>query len=131
MKFFAFLFFIPTIMFAQRTSQGFTLGVKSGIVFTETAGARINGFQKKSYEGGLTFRLLLSKKWTGQIEMLFVEKGSRFNGVPENGYIHNYILRFLYWEFPVLFQYHKQKWIYSFGPGFGFLLHSREFYYDG
>lgn len=131
MRLFLTLLFIPFSIIAQRASNVFTLGVKSGMVFTEAVGAKVNTYQKKSYVGGLTFRLKLAKKWTGEIQAIFIEKGSKNKGSPEKGYIDNYILRLQYVEFPVLFQFHQKGWTYFFGPGFGYLVQAREFFYDG
>ena len=66
----------------------------------------------------------MNKKWTAQTELLLIDKGigTLAGNSPHWVNLH-------YFEMPVLFQYHKKKIYFEFGPGLGFLLTCAEHLY--
>ena len=65
----------------------------------------------------------MNKKWTAQTELLLLDKGigEAFAGQksPHEVSLH-------YVEIPVLFQYHRKKIYFEFGPGLGYMINYHE-----
>jgi hypothetical protein len=108
----------------------FTVGVKAGISTSQVAGDTYGGFHKVGVDGGIFVTGKLNEKWTAQMEMIFVQKGSKYNGNPDLGDYSFYNLRLNYLEVPVLFQFHQKKFVFELGPSFGYLISSNEYYYQ-
>ncbi len=66
--------------------------------------------------GGMWLQIKLSKTWTVQPELTYIQKGAggSFTSHPNYG---DYWLGITYFEFPLLFQYHKKNVYFEFGPG--------------
>jgi hypothetical protein len=69
----------------------------------------------------------LSEKWSAQLEIMYIQKGSRHNYNPEKGDYAFYFLQLDYIEVPVLFLFHQKKFTFELGPSFGFLLKEEEY----
>jgi hypothetical protein len=108
--------------------RGYKYGWKLGYTLNTITGPRVKTHPKDAFMGGLWFQLKLSKQWTGQAEFLFVEKGIG-QGVNKNPRIGAYWVGIYYFEFPLLFQYHRNRLSFEFGPGFGVLTYGHEILY--
>jgi len=68
----------------------------------------------------------MNNTWTAQTELLLLDKGigdAQFRKMsPHQVNLH-------YFEFPVLFQYHRKGIYFEFGPGLGYLLNCEEHLY--
>lgn len=119
------------LLFGAFTAYGqkrFVPGVKAGLSTSQLAGDTYGGFHKAGFEGGIFVTGKLNEKWTAQMEILFVQKGSKYNGNPDLGDLSYYNLRLNYLEVPLLFQFHQKKFVFELGPSFGYLISSDEYY---
>jgi hypothetical protein len=114
------------------SAQRFHGGIMAGGVLSQVQGESYGGFNKPGVYAGAFVNYDFGKIHTVQLEMDFIQKGSRDNNNPENGPYPNYILRVNYLEIPVLYQVHffKRKFAFEIGPAFDVLLSSYQ-EYDG
>lgn len=122
---FIFLLLISSGISAQ---QRFKAGVKAGLATTQVDGDTYSGYNKAGFIGGGFVRAELNEKWTAQFEIIYTQKGSKHNANPEKNNFDYYYLGLNYIEVPILFQYHQKKFMYEFGPGFGYLIKEEEFF---
>jgi hypothetical protein len=123
--FICFLLFSISIKAQKR----FVAGVKAGLSTSQVAGDTYGGFHKAGGAGGIFVTGMLNEKWTAQLEMIFIQKGSKYTGNPDIGDYSYYNLRLNYLEVPLLFQFHQKKFTFELGPSFGYLISSQEDYY--
>jgi hypothetical protein len=121
-----FIFFFLLLSLAGN-AQRFKAGAKAGLSTSQVEGDTYGGFDKAGFVGGIFVTGKLSEKWTGQFEMIFIQKGSKHNSDPENGDLTYYELDLNYLEVPILFQYHQKKFTFELGPSFGYLISNKEF----
>lgn len=110
-----FLIFITLTlsMDAQRRKakrELFRLGLKEGITTSQITGDDYTGFKKLGMTGGIFVRKLIDDYWSAQVEVLFTERGSKFQKPfesPEDALSRepNYLLRLRYLEVPLLGQF--------------------------
>ncbi len=121
---FAFIFFSLSLSAQQR----FVAGLKAGVSTSQVAGDTYSGYNKAGFAGGASVTGNFSEKWTGQFEIMYIQKGSQHNGNPDKGDYNYYFLKLNYIEVPLLLQYHQGKFTYEAGPGIGFLIGEQEFF---
>jgi len=101
----------------------FNGGIMGGLVGSQVAGDTYSGFDKLGFSGGVFVNVELSNRSLIQMELSFIQKGSRFNPEPEKGLYDEYIMRLNYIELPVLYQHSfLKKFKVEFGLGCDFLL---------
>lgn len=111
---------------AQKTSESScNLGGKIGVVSANMVGGRIKSSSRIVFEGGIWCRIRLSKRWSGQAEILYIEKGTDYK-IKQNAGTGGYAVSLMYIEFPVLFQYRIKKIVLEGGPGAGVLFFQKE-----
>lgn len=120
------LFCLQSVIYAHSQEQRFSAGAKIGLSSSQVSGDDLAGFHKAGLSAGLFSCVRFSKKWTGQFELLFVQKGSKYIGHPDLGDLNYYRLQLDYVEVPVFAQFHYKKWTIEGGPGFGYLIHYKE-----
>lgn len=120
-----FLSLLTLISPAQVKESSYNFGLKAGGVLTDVTGAPLNGMLKKGFIGGAWFRLKLEKKWSAQLEVSVLQKGTYFKK-----YYYDYNLNLVYGEVPVLLQFHHKRWTLEAGPGFGYLIKQKEHFYN-
>lgn len=103
-------------------------GLRAGLSTTQVAGDTYSGYNKAGFIGGGFVRAAFSEKWSGQFEIVYIQKGSKHNANPEKGNFDYYYLGLNYIEVPVLLQYHQKKFTYEAGSGFAYLLKEEEFF---
>ena len=109
----------------SRSGDRHRLGLKLGLVNSTITGGRVETGSKGAYTAGAWLELKLNKRWTGQFEIIFIEKGT--GGINHKSpRIGEYWVGLYYFEFPVLFQYHLKKFMLEFGPGLGALTYGHE-----
>lgn len=111
---------------AQKTSErACDLGGKIGVVSASMRGGRIKSGPRIVFEGGIWCRIKLSKRWSGQAEILYIEKGTDYK-IKQNAGTGGYAVSLMYIEFPVLFQYRIKNIVLEGGPGAGVLFFQKE-----
>jgi hypothetical protein len=120
------LIFSMLILFisTQLYSQSFNAGILFGVVGSQVNGDRLKGFDKAGLLAGAFVNRNLSERISLQMEMVFIQKGSRKPVTDDNSY---YRLRVHYIEVPFLIRYHTlKKFIFTLGPTFGTLVFEGE-----
>ncbi len=87
------------------SAQSFKAGILAGVVASQVDGDNLGGFNKAGLTAGLISNVRLNEKWSGQFELLYIQKGSR-SPVDTTGLLQYYRLRLQYIEIPVLVNYH-------------------------
>ncbi len=117
------LSFTSSFSFGQNIRGGIIAGVSP----SQVSGDRLSGFNKVGLTGGLLAKTALSQKMDIEIELLYVQKGSRKPIDPDNNNYEQYILRLDYVEVPLIFQYRfNDKWIFDAGVSYGRLIRASE-----
>lgn len=107
--------------------QEFTGGLKAGIVGSQVDGDGYRGFNKPGIFGGGYVNLRTSDLSAFQMEIAFVQKGSRKNPNYEMDDFEQYLLRTDYVELAILYQLlYSNKLAFEAGPAFGYLMHTYE-----
>ncbi len=90
--------------FSGLFAQDFNGGILGGLATSEVSGDRLQGPHKAGlYLGGFVSRYF-SQRSSFQMELDYIQKGSRENPTDENGY-YSYLLRLNYIEIPVSYKY--------------------------
>jgi hypothetical protein len=115
-----FLFICPVLISAQR----FNGGVLIGGVTSQVDGDDNAGFHKFGYLGGGLVSLRLSPHSSMQMELEYIQKGSRGSDTIN---FHDFLMRFHYLEVPLLYQYtFARRFSLEAGPAMDVLLGSQE-----
>ena len=111
----------------------FRAGFKVGYTFHTLTGDLTRSHHGQSLLGGFWFQLKMNKKWTAQTELLLLDKGigllGNGLGIALSGKKSPHWVSLHYFEVPVLFQYHRKKVYFEFGPGLGYLINRAEHLY--
>ena len=108
-------------------SQNIKGGLIAGISTSQVSGDNLGGFDKAGFTAGALAKTTLSEKLDFEIELLYVQKGSKKNINPDkNDYVY-YKLQLNYVEVPIMIKYKfSDKWIFDAGLSYGRLVHSSE-----
>lgn len=107
-------------------SQDFKGGVLGGLAATEVSGDRLEGPHKAGIYAGVFVNRQFTPKSSMQMELDFIQKGSRENPDSANAY-QSYLLRLNYIEMPVHYRFHFiEKAALEAGLSLGVLLNSYE-----
>jgi hypothetical protein len=107
-------------------AQNFHAGVIAGLSGTQVAGDNLSGFNKAGIIAGGFVNTKSSESTSLQMEIIFIQKGSRMPVQPDNDN-HFYVLHVSYFEVPVLFKWQVvPKFNFEVGPSFGALVFSEE-----
>ena len=91
------------IAFSLNTSaQTFNAGICAGPVVTQYNGDNVGGYSKIGPKAGIFVHRDMPGKLNYQIDMIFVQKGSKYENTEAVDY---YNLRLRYLELPITFQY--------------------------
>jgi hypothetical protein len=126
MKFKILFVFFSLFASLAGYSQKFNGGVLAGLSTSEISGDRLTGPNKAGIYAGFFVNRYFSKRSSIQMELDFIQKGSRENPDSTNGY-NFYLLRLNYVELPVhyKFDFHKRATLET-GLSLGALIHSHE-----
>ena len=112
-------------MYAQSK---FKAGIKAGLGTSQVSGDNASGFHHFGFMGGGFVKTNFKNEvFSGRIEMLFTQKGSRKTADPDNNDYTFYQMDLDYIEIPVLFGYKNNKFIFEAGPSIGALIKSDEY----
>ncbi|MEZ5195295.1 MAG: porin family protein [Bacteroidales bacterium] len=108
------------------SAQDFKGGVLGGLAATEVSGDRLEGPHKAGIYAGVFVNRQFTPKSSMQMELDFIQKGSRENPDSANAY-QSYLLRLNYIEMPVHYRFHfHEKAALEAGLSLGVLLNSYE-----
>jgi hypothetical protein len=123
-KFLLLCFFLAAGKFLS--AQNFHAGLIAGISTTQVAGDQLSGFNKVGIIAGGFVNAKAGEKTSLQMEILFIQKGSR-KPVDTDNNNEFYVMRISYIEVPLLFKWQAaQKFNIEAGPSFGTLVFSEE-----
>ena len=112
-------------LFAQHNYKSpFRAGLKLGLSYHTLTGDLTKSHPDEDGLLGFWFQLKMNKKWTAQIELLFLDKG-----IGARGRKSPHFVTLRYFEVPILFQYYRKKIYYEFGPGLGYMINLTEHLY--
>ena len=114
----ALIFFSTCLTFyisAQESSKSteFKAGIKAGINTSQMAGDGYAGFNKINPQAGFFLQKSFKEKGQLQFEIIYIQKGSRFPGDPDNGIFTTYRIQLDYIEAPLLYQYQWRKFLFE------------------
>ena len=110
-----------SLLSAQQFNGGLILGIST----SEISGDLVNGPSKVGIYSGVFVNRKFWKKSFFQLELNFVQKGSKKN--PDTINFNTYILRLNYAEVHILYKNNfRKKLSFEIGPSFGYLLHQYE-----
>jgi len=121
---------IIIIVFLSFTaqSQDFSAGVQLGMTGTQVTGDGLSGFNKAGMFAGVYVSRPLGRLGSGQLEINFIQKGSRKNAKPSDGIYDAYLLRMNYIEVPVMYKFKIIKPLeVEVGLQLAYLINYREF----
>jgi hypothetical protein len=108
-------------------AQKFDGGVLLGLVGSQVAGDLRGGFDKAGLNAGGWISLGISPKSLLQMELAYVQKGSRENQDLDHGIDHTYIMHIDYIELPFLYRYiYNERFELETGLGMNFLIYQKE-----
>ena len=122
---------ITTISFSIY-SQDFNGGVLGGINASQVFGDSYSGPNKAGLYLGVFVNRYFSKRSSVQLELDYIQKGSRKNPDGSTGDYDEYKLRLNYIELPVLYKYDfAEKGTLETGLSLGVLIYEDEYTYPG
>jgi hypothetical protein len=117
------LFLFPVVLHAQR----FNGGIIAGGLVSQVDGDGYGGFTKFGYLAGGLVSLRVSPQSSFQMELEYIQKGSRINADTLTNMGTTYLMRFHYLEVPLLYQYtFGKRFSIEAGPAMDVLLGSYE-----
>lgn len=107
--------------------QSFKGGVHAGLVGSQVAGDLYSGYNKAGISGGGWVSMEVSPRGELQMELSFLQKGSRENPDYDKGKFDSYLMRLGYVELPFLYRMiYSNKLNFETGLGMNFLLYHFE-----
>lgn len=132
MKFTGLLFFLTIGLSSFLNAQQFNGTLIGGISTTQISGDQLAGFNKAGIVMGAGVSTSIGKDWEIEMQISYMQKGSRKNAQPDKNDFVYYLLRLNYIEVPLLFNYTQaDKMRFEMGPALGVLLSSFEENQDG
>lgn len=116
-------YFFANFSFAQNK---FKAGAVAGLSATQVHGDTYSGFNKAGLYAGGFVRYDLNEKWTTQLELDYIQKGSRKNPRPKDGDYVLFLLKVNYVEIPFLLQWKHKQFGFEIGASYGALINSKE-----
>lgn len=119
------LLLFSTVFISGAGAQDFNGGLRLGMCASQVSGDNLSGYDKAGILGGAYVNRSFSEKISVQMEMIFIQKGSRSTvSKIDNSY---YRMRLHYLEVPLLFQFHAgKKIVLEAGVSAGTLIFSEE-----
>lgn len=110
-------------------SQSFSGGIHAGLVGSQVAGDLFSGYNKAGISAGGYVGLLISPNSVLQMELSYIQKGSRENPNYEKEKFDSYIMKLGYVELPFLYRMiYNERLNFETGLSMNFLLHHYERY---
>ncbi|MCF8296535.1 MAG: PorT family protein [Saprospiraceae bacterium] len=127
MKHKIFLLIIFIFLAIAGFSQGFKGGLIAGLSASQISGDNLSGYNKAGIYAGGFVKLKLKEKFGFQMELAYIQKGSKKNANPDKGDYKSYKLSLQYVEMPFIFQYYfRPKLTFEGGLFYGVFINSKE-----
>lgn len=120
-----FLIFFCFLAFASF-SQNFKGGINAGLCATQVDGDTYSGYNKAGFMGGGYTQYFFKENMYGQLNLQYVQKGSRKPINPDKGDYTFYKLSLNYLEIPVSFNYIFKRFHFGGGLYYGALVKIKE-----
>lgn len=104
-----FIFCILIFLSGTISSQVFKVGILSGISGSQVEGDGYGGYNKLGFIVGGFTNINLSEKFSTQLDMYYINKGSQKNPNTSEGDVDAFKLNINYVEMPLVFRYHYKK----------------------
>lgn len=106
--------------------QKFSGGIIAGVNTSQVSGDDLGGFHKIGFYTGAFVKLPLNRNSSFQIELAFIQKGSR-EKIDENSQnINPYTLELDYVEVPIIYQWNQKPFSFQIGITGGILIKNEE-----
>lgn len=119
---FALFIFSILLVSAQKFNGGALLGIST----SQVAGDQYSGFNKVGPVGGFFVNLEASERSTIQMELYYIQKGSKRNADYAIEDYESYLLRLNYIELPLLYRFNFGWFALEAGPSVAFLMSGYE-----
>ncbi|MCD6659724.1 MAG: PorT family protein [Lentimicrobium sp.] len=128
---YAFLFFFLLTSFCV-SSQKFEGGLQLGLVGSQVAGDTYSGYNKAGINAGGWVSFSVAPKSKFQMELVYIQKGSRENPNYEKNKMDAYLMQLGYAALPVLYRYQYSDFLsFEAGLSLNVLIHQREVFNGG
>ncbi|WP_430814249.1 porin family protein [Carboxylicivirga sp. RSCT41] len=107
-------------------AQDFRAGPLLGISFSQVDGDNYAGYNKVGLNMGAFVSRQISDKWDIQLDIAYIQKGSREAPDPDKGKYDDYKIALSYIQFPLVGRYHYKQFSAEGGISIGALLNSEE-----
>lgn len=126
MKLKVYLIIFISLFSFSAFAQDFNGGILGGLAASEISGDRLQGPNKAGVYVGAFVNRYISERSSFQMELDFIQKGSRENPDSANNY-QSYLLRLNYVELPVHYRYDfAERGTLEAGLSLGVLIHNYE-----
>jgi len=114
---------VTNSVFAQEETKSFNAGLMFGLVGSQIDGDQNVGYTKVGISTGIYTQFSLDKNWYLQLEMKYLQKGSR---LADNKHRRYFKIKLDYVDIALLpyFQYDK-KWTFGAGLSYSYLVNAR------
>lgn len=110
---------------AQRTSK-FSLKPTVGITACQVHGDTYSGYNKVGAVAGVYVNAALKERSSLEFGIIFIQKGARKNSNPTKGDLRYYYLNLNYVEVPLNFRWQPNKFFFTLGGSFAYLINYYE-----
>lgn len=118
------------LLITNVDAQTFNGGLSSSLVASQVSGDRSAGYNKLGICFGPWASFNFRERWQFQMEINFIQKGSRENPSEDNAY-YSYRSKLNYIEVPFMFRYiNSEKFDFEFGIAYSALMSSYEELYE-
>jgi hypothetical protein len=116
-----FVFFIGLLFFITKPNfaQTFKSGLIAGFNVSQISGDDLGGYDKPGPVFGMFLNHELKQNWQLELQMIYIQKGSRKYPDIKNGDNSRYILNLNYIELPLLVRYKFKKIFLLAGVSYG------------
>lgn len=104
----------------------FSIKPSLGITACQVHGDNYAGYNKVGLVGGLYVNAMMGKTVSSELGLIFIQKGSRHNQNPEKNDLKYYYLNLNYLEVPVLIRYSPNKFFFTIGLSYAYLINYYE-----
>lgn len=127
MKYKILILFTLIFLGFSAKAQYFNAGAKLGIVASQVDGDTYSGFDKLGFNIGAFVNYKLSYRTSLQLELEYIQKGSKHNPNYDKNDFEQYKMSLSYIQVPVILQYKlSQNMAVEAGPSFGVLISNYE-----
>lgn len=111
------------IGFVARSQESkFSLKPCLGLTASQVHGDNYAGYNKLGFTGGLYVNAMLGKTVSTELGLIFAQKGSRHNQNPEKNDFKYYYLNLNYLEVPVILRYSPNRFFFTLGVSYAYLM---------